>query len=94
MFASGRPIVATAARGTGLAAEIKGAGIATPPNDAPKFARAIEQLLNDNELRAEMGKKARLIALRRWEKNSILTRFEPRLRELLGTPQPKGKPRT
>lgn len=93
MFASGRPIVATAARGTGLADEIKGAGIATPPSDAPKFARAIEQLLNDRELRAEMGKKARLIALTRWEKNSILTRFETRLRELLGTPKPKDKPR-
>ncbi len=57
MFASGRPIVATAARSTGLADEIKGAGIATPPSDAPKFARAIEQLLNDKELRAEMGKR-------------------------------------
>ena len=93
MFASGRPIVATAARSTGLADEIKGAGVATPPSDAPKFARAIEQLLNDKELRAEMGKKARLIALTRWEKNSMLTRFEARLPELLGTPKPKGKPR-
>ena len=85
--------MATAARGTGLADEIEGAGIATPPSDAPKFARAIEQLLNDKELRSKMGKKARLIALTRWEKNSILTRFETRLRELLGTPKPKDKPR-
>lgn len=93
MFASERPIVATAARGTGLADEIKGVGIATPPGDPPKFARAIEQFLNDKELRAEMGKKARLIALTRWEKNSILTRFEARLHELLGTSKRKGKPR-
>ena len=48
---------ATAARSTGLADEIKGAGVATRPSDAPKFARAIEQLLNDKELRAEMGKR-------------------------------------
>ena len=40
-----------------------------------------------------MGKKARLIALTRWAENSILTRFETLLRELLGTPKPKDEPR-
>ena len=94
MFALGRPVVVTAAHGTGLADEIKGAGIVTPPNDAPKFAQAIEQVLNDKTLRTELGKKARSFALTRWEKNTILSRFEARVCDLLDEPKPKDQLRS
>jgi len=81
MLASGRPVVATAAPGTGLAAEVEGCGVVTPPGDARAFAEAIESLLNDEGRRQELGRAARRRAEERWGRGEILRRFVRRAGE-------------
>jgi colanic acid biosynthesis glycosyl transferase WcaI len=82
MLASGRPIVAAAAPGTGLAGEIDGCGLVVSPGDAESFAEAIETLIDDPSLRAALGRAARARAEERWSRTPILARFERQLREL------------
>lgn len=75
MLASGRPVIATAMPGTGLADEITDAGIVTPPADAAALAGAIERLLDDPQLAASLGAGARTQAEERWSGARILERF-------------------
>lgn len=82
MLFSGRPVVATAARGTGLAGEVEGCGLVVEPGDTVMFARAIERLLDEPELRASLGGEARRRATDRWSRERILARFERQLCEL------------
>lgn len=82
MLASGRPVVATADLGTGLAAEVDGCGILTPPGNAAAFAGAIETLIDRPRLRESLGKSARARAEERWSKQAILSRFETELSAL------------
>ncbi|MEO9298520.1 WcaI family glycosyltransferase [Devosia alba] len=84
MLASGRPVIATAAPGSDLAIEIDGCGIATPPQDAEQFAAAIEQLLNDADLRHEFSQAAYARALERWSPASIFANFDRALHALTG----------
>ena len=84
MLASGAPVVATAAPGTGLHAEIAGNGIATPPGDAAAFADAIAALLDDPERRAALGANALQSARDRWRRDAILDRWAEELRALAG----------
>lgn len=83
MLASGRPVVVTAARGTGLAEEADGCGIVTPPGDAVLLADAIEQILDDAALREPAGAEARRRAESRWARTAILRRAEAQLLELV-----------
>ncbi|MDW3097597.1 MAG: glycosyltransferase WbuB [Alphaproteobacteria bacterium] len=76
MLASGRPVVATAEDGSGLASEVGGCGITTPPEDAKAFADAILELANTPALRDTLGKAARAAALARLDVNAILARAE------------------
>lgn len=76
MLASGRPVVATAAVGTGLAREVEGCGLVVPPGDAQEFARAIGRLIDDEQLRAVAGAAARGRAEERWRKADILQSLE------------------
>jgi colanic acid biosynthesis glycosyl transferase WcaI len=55
MLSSGRPVVATAAPGTGVACEIEGCGLITPPGDAAALAGAIARLVDDPQLADKMG---------------------------------------
>ena len=80
MLASGRPIVATAPRGSGLADEVQGTGLVTEPGDAAAFAAAIARLLDDDALRGNLGRAARARAEERWSKEAILGNFERELR--------------
>lgn len=75
MLASGRPVVATADAGTALADEVEGCGFITPPGDASMMATAIARLLDDPELRDELGRRARHRALERWDGDAILERL-------------------
>ena len=83
MLASGRPVVATAAPGTGLATEIDGCGIATPPGDACALTAALERL-TDPTARAELGAAALQRAMTRWTREAALDAFEARLATVLG----------
>lgn len=80
MLASGRPIVATAANGTGLAEEVEGCGIITPPKDAKAFAGAIELLMNDEDLYQRCCTQARLRAKSNWARDIILSEFEENIK--------------
>lgn len=82
MLASGRPIVATANIGTGIANELAGCGVVTPPGHAVKFAQNIEHLLNNESLRNSMAAKARDRALERWSQQAVLNNFLEELREM------------
>lgn len=79
MLASGRPVIATAIPGTGLAREVEGCGIVTPPDDEICFAKAIEYLLDAEEERQKYGRAARQQAKDRWEKKSVIGKFSERL---------------
>ncbi len=79
MLASGRPVIATAAPGTGLHDEIDGCGIAVPPGDAKALASAISALADDPALRFSLGAAARARAAAQWSAEAILAQFEQRL---------------
>lgn len=83
MLASGRPVVATAAPGTGLADEVAGCGAITRPGDAVRFAAAIAALMDDPQRYETAARQARSRAEQRWSKETILARFNLRVRELL-----------
>ncbi len=84
MFASGRPVVATAAPGTGLAAEVAGCGLVTPPGDAAAFAAAIARLADDPALARELGAAGRARAEARWDKASVIAGFRDAAAALTG----------
>lgn len=79
MLASGRAVVATAMPRSGLADEVEGCGIITPPGDAASFAGAITQLLDDPALHKRTGSSARARAIERWSRTNILGGFEQNL---------------
>jgi colanic acid biosynthesis glycosyl transferase WcaI len=88
MLASGRPVIATALPGTGLAYEVDGCGILVQPDDAPEFAKAIERLLDDDSECKALGVAARRRAEERWSRNRILAKFESALRALQNSADP------
>ena len=83
MLASGRPIVATADPGTGIALEVEGCGLVTPPGDVAALANAIEQLADDADLAAALGRRGAARARERWSKAEILKRFTSELARLV-----------
>lgn len=92
MLASGRPVVATAHPGTGLAAEVEGCGLLTTPEDGAAFAEAIERLLDDPELRDRLGRNARRRAEERWDRDRIIGRVETEMATLAGLGLPEVRP--
>jgi colanic acid biosynthesis glycosyl transferase WcaI len=74
MLASGRPVIATCAPGTGLFAEVEGCGMNTPPGDAAALARAIAELADDPLRRHQLGAAAVRRAEERWHKDTIIDR--------------------
>lgn len=82
MLISGRPVVATAEPGTGLAAEVEGCGIVTPPADALALAGAVSALVDDPARATALGAAAAERARERWDRVTILARFEQALESL------------
>jgi len=79
MLASGRPVVATAACGTGLYDEVEGCGVTTPPGDAASLARAVCDLVDDPERRQALGLAGQRRAHERWARERIIDRLEKEL---------------
>lgn len=79
MLASGRPVVATADRGTGLYDEVEGCGVVTPPGDAVSFAHSVCKLIDDSTLRRSFGLAARRRARDRWARKCIIDLLEREL---------------
>jgi colanic acid biosynthesis glycosyl transferase WcaI len=84
MLASGRPIIAMANPGTGIALETAGAGLLIAPGDAKALGDAVIALAEDEALRARFGAAARIRARQKWDRISIISSLE---REFLALPQ-------
>jgi len=82
MLASGRPVIAGARPGTQVAAQVEGAGLVVPPEDAAALAAAVTELAAAPGRRAALGRAARERAVANWSRETILAGFEARLREL------------
>lgn len=81
MFASGRPIVATAAAGTQIAKLIMGCGLLVQPGDVVGFSAAIAHLAVRVDLRLELGHAARRYAVEHLGRDAVLAEFERELRD-------------
>ena len=84
MLASGRPVLATVPRGSGIADEIEGSGVVVPPGDPAALAWAIEQLAGDPASCKAMGANARRASVERWSKGQVVDGFESAMDDLLG----------
>ena len=83
MLASGRPVIATALPGTGLADEVEGCGLVTPPGDPRALANAVEALLADPGLSERLGEEGMRRSRERWALSGVADRFEATLAGLL-----------
>lgn len=82
MLASGRPVVAMADAGTGLAIEVEGCGLTIPPGDGVAMTEAVVRLANDGSLRSALGGEARQRAEQRWRRSAVIDGLEAELRRL------------
>lgn len=72
MLASGRPVIATALPGTGLAEVVLQTGLLVPPENPSALANAIHQLSSQPDLRQELAQRGRSFALDHWNKPTVL----------------------
>jgi glycosyltransferase involved in cell wall biosynthesis len=75
---AGRPLLVSVPADN-LAARIverSGGGVVVPPRDAPALIAAADELLADDELRAELGRRGRAYAERAFDLDEIAARFE------------------
>lgn len=86
MLASGRPVVAMADTGTGLAIEVEGCGLIIPPGDGAAMAEAVLRLSSDQPLRHELAQAARERAEQRWRRSAVIDGLEVELKRLIFQP--------
>ena len=79
MLASGRPVVATASRGTQVALALECCGSCVEPGDTPALFAAVHQLAGSPEMRHAMGLAARAHAVEHLGRERVLERFEGEL---------------
>lgn len=75
MLASGRPVLATAVPGTGIANELEGCGRCVPPGDPAALAKSLVAILDDEPTRDAYGRVARAKAEQHWGRSQILATF-------------------
>ncbi len=83
MLASGRPVIAAAARGTQIAEEVTGCGSVVAPQDGAAMAAALSRLARLPDERRRLGQAARERAQAGWDKARLLENFERDLRILV-----------
>ena len=83
MFASGRPVIATAEPGTGLADEVRERGIVVRTGDVAELGKAILDLAGDSQRRNQLGSMSRLRAVEVFSKERILQRMEADLTTMI-----------
>ncbi len=81
MFASGRPVVATANQETQVARVLPDCGIVVEPDNVAQFSDAILHLAGNAEKCVEMGQQARDYALQHWSVKNVMKDFENQLKE-------------
>lgn len=90
MLASGRAVVATAARGSSLHAEVEGCGLLVEPGDGAGFAEAIGRLLDDPATAAALGAAGRRRAEEHWAKRAVIERAAGLLEASRGVAEAAG----
>lgn len=83
MLASGKPVVATAKEGTGVAEAVSGHGIVVEPGNPEALAKAIADLSVNSDLRLELGKAGRVYAVEHLGKDAILSGIESAMLDAL-----------
>lgn len=83
MLSSGRPVIATADPGTQVAQVVEGCGLVVPAENAPALHAAVEQLIDDEALRQQLGAAAREYAVEHLGKEQVLLQFERNLQNLV-----------
>ena len=83
MMATGRPIIATANKGTQIAEIVQRAGKVVPPDDSMAFVRALKELVADSESCRSLGMAGREYAVNNLSQNAVLTAFEHDLRSCI-----------
>lgn len=79
MLASGRPVLATALPGTGVALALQDSGQVVAPGDTEAFIAALQSLADDAAVRRSLGHAASQQAQTTLARNAILQRFEQTL---------------
>lgn len=82
IFASGKPVIATAHEGTQIARTVSGRGLVVKPGDIGAFTEAILALSADPGMRKTMGEGARSYCVDNWGKTSVLSRFKEKTEEM------------
>lgn len=82
MLASGRPVIATAMPGTGLAAEVEGCGMVVEPGNAAAFAEGIESLAMSEADRTRLGEAGKRRAEALLSIGAVLGRWSSELAAL------------
>ena len=82
ILASGRPVIATAHPGTGLAREVEGSGLNVTPENPQELAEAITRLIDDDALYAALAENGPRHARKRWDKKGIMDTLERDLTDL------------
>lgn len=75
MLASGAPIIATCRNDTEIASVVSKCGVVVSPEDGTALARAIEQLVDNDEVRLELGVQARIYSEENLARDSVLGRL-------------------
>ncbi len=83
MFASGRPVIATAQMGTELADVVSDCGLVVESENPDAFAEAINLLAHDKHLRKSLGSAGRIYAELYMSKNNVLATFKAALQLLI-----------
>ena len=88
MLASGRPVIAGAAKGTQLAQVVQDHGLVVPPDDPAAFTWAINHLASHPTLRERLGRSSRSYATSVLDRSVVLEQFEIELVKLISDDNP------
>lgn len=89
ILSSGCPVIATADTGTQVARVVSGdspqqaCGLVVPAEDASALHAAVQQLVDDEPLRQQLGANARVYAVQHLGKQQVLEQFERNLKALV-----------
>ena len=90
MYASGRPVIATAKGGTQIAQVVQQCGIVVAPGDVTALAQAIVDLATNPEVCTQLGGAARMFAVAQWDQEKVLAQLEQNLVGLCDQPDARS----
>ena len=90
MLASGIPIIATCKSDTEIASVVTQCGIVVSPEDDAALAVALEQLLDNDEKRLQLGMQARVYCEKNLACNTVLGRLQEQFISITQVPQPQS----